>query len=58
LEELEGNIVDVRDLRVFAGRLGFEDGLITFIEETDREYKSYLAPGFIDAHIHIESSML
>jgi adenine deaminase len=55
---LEGNIVDVRKSRIFPGKISIEDSVITTIEETDNKYETYLAPGFIDGHIHIESSML
>lgn len=48
----------MRNNRTFPGKIGVEDGKIKNIEETDKDYKTYLAPGFIDAHIHIESSML
>ncbi|UCH89584.1 MAG: adenine deaminase, partial [Thermoplasmata archaeon] len=56
--ELEGNIVDVAAKRTFPGRLVTGNGIIKSIEETNKDYSTYLAPGFIDAHIHIESSML
>jgi adenine deaminase len=55
---LEGNIVDAKAVRTFPGTLGIEDGIIQFIEESDKNYSNYIAPGFIDGHIHIESSML
>lgn len=58
MEELEGNVVDVRNNRIYSGRLGIMNGLIEFVEETGAECDHYLSPGFIDAHIHIESSML
>jgi len=56
--ELEGNIVDVRSERVFGGRLVIDGGKIQAVEETGADYDTYLAPGLIDGHIHIESSML
>lgn len=58
---IAGNIVDVVNRRIFAGTLHVENGLIASISElpSDRqESLQYLLPGFIDAHVHIESSML
>lgn len=55
---LEGNIVDVKRKRVFPGRITHKDGDIVSVDETEGEYVGYLIPGLIDAHIHIESSLL
>jgi len=55
---LEGNVVDVRSKRIYPARVDHEDGVITGVEETSGEYNGYLVPGFIDSHIHIESSLL
>ncbi|MBN1677072.1 MAG: adenine deaminase [Candidatus Thermoplasmatota archaeon] len=54
---IEGNIVDVRHKRVFPGRVEFENGLVKSVEEVSAKYDTYLIPGLIDAHIHIESSL-
>ncbi|MEM0343016.1 MAG: adenine deaminase [Thermoplasmata archaeon] len=55
---IEGNIVDVRRKRVYPGRITHENGDIVSVEEVGGEYAGYLIPGLIDAHIHIESSLL
>ncbi len=54
------NIVDVSNGRCFYGTVSVEDGRILSIEEHDSERPGelYLMPGFIDAHVHVESSML
>ncbi|QPK65029.1 adenine deaminase [Methylomonas sp. LL1] len=57
---LTANIVQVLERRIFAGELHWRDGVISAITELggqDSEL-AYLLPGFIDAHVHIESSML
>lgn len=55
----EGKIVDVIKRRIFNGALLVEDNCIVEIEEiASANYCNYLIPGFIDSHIHIESSML
>lgn len=58
---LTANVVDVHARRIFAARVTVTDGRIQSIVElatNDPAPNSYLLPGFIDAHIHIESSML
>lgn len=55
---VEGNIVDVEQQRIFKGSVEVEDGVITNISEHPTESKGYIIPGFVDAHVHIESSML
>ena len=56
--KLKGNIVDVINKRIFKGEVTFKDGKILSIEEKPNKETVYILPGFIDAHIHIESSML
>lgn len=53
-----GNIIDVRARRQFAGEITVKDGIIHHIQENNNHYDQWILPGFIDAHIHIESSML
>ena len=54
-----GKIVDLFKRRIFPGYIEVKDGKITAVRE-DRNVSenSYLCPGFVDAHVHIESSML
>ncbi|MCT4628532.1 adenine deaminase [Winogradskyella sp.] len=55
---LKGNIVDIQNRRIFKGEITFEKGKIISIIEKDCDENHYILPGFVDAHIHIESSML
>ena len=55
---LEGNIVDIQNKRIFKGEITIENGKISAIEEKVNNNNHFILPGFIDAHIHIESSML
>jgi adenine deaminase len=58
-QRLSGNIVDLFNRRIFPGTVEWSGGVIRRITATPgRRYAHYLAPGFVDAHIHIESSML
>ncbi len=58
ISKLKGNIVDVINRKIFSGEIIVEDGIITSIEERSTKYNNFILPGFIDSHIHIESSML
>ncbi len=54
-----GNIVDVVSGCVFPGTVIVEQGRIVSIRENpDAVNGPYFIPGFVDAHVHIESSML
>ncbi len=55
---VSGNIVDVVGKRIFQGTIGIKDGKISNITEEKTSSADYILPGFIDAHVHIESSML
>lgn len=55
---VQGNIVDIQNKRVFKGEVEVENGKISIIRETNHSVENYILPGFVDAHIHIESSML
>ncbi|MEI7597441.1 MAG: adenine deaminase [Bacteroidota bacterium] len=56
---IEGNIFDALNSRIYKGIIEIEDGFIISITENDQiNSNNYILPGFIDSHVHIESSML
>ena len=56
---LRGQIIDIPNERIFPGVIDIADGKIAAIREDPNVTDAgYLCPGFIDAHVHIESSML
>jgi len=55
---LQGKIVDVVNKQVFKGEITITNGKITAIVPAQHDVNHYILPGFVDAHIHIESSML
>jgi len=57
---LTANVVQVVARRIVAAELSWCEGVINTITELGGEDQAlpYLLPGFIDAHVHIESSML
>jgi adenine deaminase len=55
----KGIVIDVVNRRIFNGVVTVENGKITSVMPTDEVVpKQYILPGFVDSHIHIESSML
>ncbi|MFD2823773.1 adenine deaminase [Lacinutrix iliipiscaria] len=56
--KLQGQIVDIKNRRIFKGEVHIVDGKINAIIEKEHAINHYILPGFVDAHIHIESSML
>ena len=55
---VKGNIVDILNKRIFKGEVVTENGHISAIREVNHSEENFILPGFVDAHIHIESSML
>ena len=55
---ISGNVVDVLNSEIYPGTLKISSGRIIDITRDSHEYKTYVVPGLVDAHIHIESSML
>ena len=55
---VQGNIVDIQNRRIFKGEIEVLNGRIVSIKESNHTKENYILPGFVDAHIHIESSML
>lgn len=58
---ISGNLADVHLQKIYAATITVENGIITAIEKTSDEAdpsSDFMLPGFIDSHVHIESSML
>ena len=58
MQHIRGQIVDLHKRRIFSGEVSIEAGKIQSIKAVAEAPDQYILPGFIDAHIHIESSML
>lgn len=60
---IKGYIVDIENKNIYAGCITVNNGIIINVDEiseaelNDNE-KHYIMPGFVDSHVHIESSML
>jgi len=58
---ITGNVVDIPNKYIYEATLWIEDGHIMRIEASSAPVNPalpYIMPGFIDSHVHIESSML
>ncbi|PKR80464.1 adenine deaminase [Brumimicrobium salinarum] len=58
MQEFKGNIVDIQNKKIIKGVLKVEKGKIHSITPHNDVPNQYILPGFIDAHVHVESSML
>lgn len=56
--KIEGKIVSLFQRRIFPGSLRIENGKIVEIREKEKVPNSFIVPGLIDSHIHVESSLL
>ncbi len=56
---ITGNLVDVHQKRIYPAEIKVENGKIKSVRSRESGVGSqYILPGFVDAHVHIESSML
>src|SRR5512133_8059 len=56
--KVTGKLVDVHRKCIFPADVYYENGVITTIEKSDNPGECYILPGLIDAHVHVESSMV
>lgn len=56
---VRGRIIDLHNRRMHSGIVEWSDGLITAVRQDDSVTENvYIMPGLVDAHVHVESSML
>jgi len=55
---ISGQIIDVVAGNIFTGKVEVFEGKIISVIPCDTADKQFILPGLIDAHVHIESSML
>jgi len=56
--KISGKIIDLYEKRILPGVITVENGKIEKIENAENVPDVYIMPGLVDAHVHIESSML
>lgn len=55
---MTANLVDLHQQRIFPAEVTVTAGKIAEIREVSGPFATYLTPGFVDAHVHVESSLL
>lgn len=55
---IRAKVVDITARRIMPAEVEVRHGRISAIREVEGQVEGYLLPGFIDAHVHVESSML
>lgn len=57
--KLTGQLVDIKNIAIYAAEVFVENGIIESITKLEKDERlPFILPGFIDSHVHIESSML
>jgi len=57
--EVKGNIVDAIQERIYKGKLIISNNkIVDIVEDSKIEEEEYILPGFVNSHVHIESSMI
>lgn len=55
---IKGNILNVFTREIYPAEIKIESGIISCVNRIKGDFEGIIIPGLIDAHIHIESSML
>ena len=55
---IAGQYVDIAGKQIYPANIQVENGFIISVSPCEDAPQQYLLPGFIDSHVHIESSML
>lgn len=56
--KISGRFIDVFRREIYPALIDISEGRIESVERKERSEDCYIMPGLIDAHVHIESSML
>ena len=56
--KIQGNIIDINNKRIYKGTIVTKNNSIIDIIEEDNNSNEYILPGFVNSHVHIESSMV
>jgi adenine deaminase len=55
---IKSNLIDLIAKEIYAAELVIENNEIVSINKISETVNTYILPGFVDAHVHVESSML
>ncbi len=55
---ISGQLIDIFKRAIYPATITVENGVITSVREVAEAPTHHILPGFVDSHVHIESSML
>ena len=55
---IKSNLIDLIARETFPAEVTIDSNRIVSIKRVDEKLNTYILPGFVDAHVHVESSML
>ena len=55
---IKSNLIDIIAKEIYAAEVVIENNRIISITKISEALSTYILPGFVDAHVHVESSML
>jgi len=55
---ISARLIDIHNREIYPAEVHFNNGIITRIERVSTCPDNYIMPGLVDAHVHIESSMV
>lgn len=55
---LKANLIDIINREIYPAAVTVEDGKIKKVQKINEVVSRYILPGFIDSHVHIESSLM
>ncbi len=58
VQTVRGQFIDIHNRTIYPAEITIRQGIIDNIKKIDDAPGEYILPGFVDAHVHIESSML
>jgi len=58
MKKISGQLIDIINKEIYPAVVTFDKNQIISIEKTAIADDHYILPGFVDAHVHVESSML
>ncbi len=56
-KKITGNLIDIHRRTIYGAEITVNNGYIESIKESGGTYDRFIMPGFVDSHVHIESSM-
>lgn len=58
MKQIFGQLIDIKNKSIYSVEIVIKNGKIDSIRKVDKVKDQYILPGFVDAHVHVESSML